>query len=176
MKGVKVLALVGVVVVVCLIAGAYAAGRETPRLSAAEAQVFAQQALIDSGAREVELRGEPRAEDFAPPPEEGQPRRDPVSVWIVPLTVSDQPIELYVTQTGGRAAYLDDALPDGGFVLNEEQFDRLERFRLDLAGDRVRDERRGPSLVAGLLIALVAAALLASVLTGKARAARTDEA
>jgi hypothetical protein len=184
-KGVRVLLLVGFVVVVSLIAGAYAAGREVPRLTAAEARTFAVQALTDSGARPVEPSGEPRAETFTPVPEgeeevrigeeEEAPPADPIPVWVVPLRVANQPIELYVAQSGGRAVNLDDALPDGGFVLNEEQFDRLERFRLDLAGDRVRAQRQGPSLVAGLLIGLVAVGLLVSVVTRRVRAARTDD-
>ncbi len=184
MKGVRVLLLVGFVVVVSLIAGAYAAGREVPRLTAAEARTFAVQALTDSGARPVEPSGEPRAETFTPVPEgeeeagvgeEEAPPADPIPVWVVPLRVANQPIELYVAASGGRAVNLDDALPDGGFVLNEEQFDRLERFRLDLAGDRVRAQRQGPSLVAGLLIGLVAVGLLVSVVTRRVRAARTDD-
>lgn len=180
MKGLKVLALVGAVVLVSLIAGVYAAGREVPRLSASEATTFAQQALTDSGARGVEVRGEPRAEAFIPVREgddgEPVPEPDPIEVWVVPVMISNQPVELYVSQTGGRAVNLDDALPDGGFVLDEEQFDRLERFRLDLAGDRVRAQRRGPSIVAGLLLAVVAVALLTSVVTGRGREAPADEA
>ncbi len=180
MKGLKVVALIGVVVVVGLIAGAYAAGREVPQLNAAEARIFAEQALLDSGARRVEVTGEPRAEEFIPvrEGEDGQamPASEPIDVWVVPLTVSDRPVELYVAQSGGRAVNLDDALPDGGFVLDDEQFDRLERFRLDLAGDRVSAQRLGPSIVAGLLIAVVAVALLALVVTGRVRASRTDEA
>ncbi len=183
-KGLHVALLVGVVLVVSFIAGAYAAGREVPRLTQAEARTFAVQALNDTGARPVEVRGEPRSESFTPVPQEEEqaqadqaaPAPDPIDVWIVPLTVSAQPVELYVSQAGGRAVNLDDALPDGGFVLNEEQFDRLERFRLDLAGDRIRAERQGPSLIAGMLIVLVAVALLASVVKGRVRAARTDEA
>ncbi len=179
MKGIKLVALVGVILVVALIAGAFAAGRDVPQLNAAEARTFAEQALLDSGARRVEISGEPRAEEFTPVREgedgEAVPASEPIDVWIVPLRVSDQPVELYVAQAGGRAVNLDDALPDGGFVLNEEQFDRLERFRLDLAEDRVSAQRRGPSVVAGLLIAVVGVALLALVVTGRVRASRTDD-
>lgn len=179
MKGIKALALVAVVVVVGLIAGSYAAGREVPRLTAAEAGVFAQQAFTDAGARRVEIAGEPRAESFTPirQGDDGEPvpATEPVDVWVVPVRVSDQPVELYVAQTGGRAVNLDDALPEGGFVLGTEQFDRLERFRLDLAGMRVSAQRRGPAIVAGMLIAVVSVALLASVVTGSVRQASTDD-
>lgn len=179
-RGLRLLALVGVVLVVSLIAGAYAAGREVPRLTAGEASTFAQQALADSGARPVEVNGEPRAEAFTPVQEgedgEPVPAPDPIDVWVVPLMVSGQPAELYVAQSGGRAVNLDDALSDGGFVLTEEQFNRLERFRLDLAGDRVRSERRGPVTAAGLLIIVVSVVLVVSVVKGRDRAETSDEA
>lgn len=159
------LGLVVVVVVVGLIAGSYAASQAPPEMTTGEAQTFTRVAMNAVDARNVVVEGEVRAEEFTP---EGG---EPIDVWVVPATVSGQPLELYVMRRGDRAVNLDDALPDGGFVLSEEQFKALERFRLDLAGERVQERRQGPALVAGLLLVLVAVVLLASVVTGRARGA-----
>lgn len=155
------MAVLAVVVVVGLIAGAYAAGTDDPALTADEAVTFTREALSSVGAQRVEVSNDVRAETFTP---EG---RDPIAVWVVPATVSDQPLELYVAQQGGRAVNLDDALPDGGFVLTEEQFAALEQFRLDLAGQRVAEQRRIPATAAGVLVVVVGVALLLLVVTGR---------
>lgn len=160
--------LVVVVVLVGLIAGSYAASQERPEMTADEAQTFTRVAMGVVDARNVMVEGEVRAEEFTP---EGG---EPIDVWVVPATVSGQPLELYVMRSGDRAVNLDDALPDGGFVLSEEQFKGLERFRLDLASERVQQRRQGPTLVAGLLLVLVAVALLVIVVTGRTR--RADDA
>lgn len=168
MKGLRVLVLVIVVVVVGLLAGSYAAGQGRSDITAEEARIFTRAALTAIEARNVVVEGDVRSEAFTP---EGG---DPIPVWVVPATVSGQPLELYVMRAGDRAVNLDDALPDGGFVLPEEQFQALERYRLDLAGDRVREARSGPALVAGLLLIVVSVALLAAVVAGRVRAATTD--
>ncbi|MGI9120707.1 MAG: hypothetical protein ACR2G7_11415 [Acidimicrobiales bacterium] len=169
MRALRLLAVLGVVLVVGLIAGAFAAGRDEPALTAAEAQTFTREALTASGVRPVEVQGEPRRESFVP--EEGRP----IPVWVVPAKASGQPLELYVAETGDRAVNLDDALSDGGFVLNEQQFKTLENFRLDVAGDRVQRQRQGPAIAAGVLVVLVAVALLLAVVSGRVRSARSDE-
>lgn len=169
MRALRILAVLGVVLVVGLIAGAYAAGQDEPPLTAAEAQTFTRQALTASGVQPVEVQGEPRRESFVP--EKGRP----IPVWVVPAMASGQPLELYVAETGGRAVNLDDALPDGGFVLNEQQFKTLENLRLDVAGDRVQRERQGPAVAATVLVVLVSVALLLAVVTGRTRATRSDE-
>jgi hypothetical protein len=170
MRALRVLAVLGAVVVVGLIAGIYAAGKAEPVMTAAEARTFTREALSASGVRPVEVQGEVRAEVFAPE------RGDPVPVWVVPAMAAGQPVELYVAQRSGRAVNLDDAQPDGGFVLNEQQFDTLERFRLDVAGERVDRQRQGPAIAATFALVLVAVALLLSVVTGRVRTARIDEA
>ncbi|HEV2069649.1 MAG TPA: hypothetical protein VGR26_07645 [Acidimicrobiales bacterium] len=175
MKGLRVLVVLGVVLVVSLIAGAYAAGQETRPLSAPEAREFTERAFTFSGVDSVEVTGEPRSEVFTATDQEGQGEnrgeegqtREPIEVWVVPATVSGQPVELYVARQGGRAVNLDDALPGGGFVLDDEQFARLAEFRLDLAREDLQEKRQGPALVAGLLIALAAVLLLVSVLRGQ---------
>lgn len=172
MKGLRALALLVVVVVVGLVAGTYAVNQDPPAMTADEARAFTRAALTAVEARNPMVgEGEVRADGFTP---EGS---EPIPVWVVPATVSGQPLELYVMRAGDRAVNLDDALPEGGFVLPSDQFAALELFRLDLAGERVRESRQGPALVAGVLIALVGVALLLSVvtgLTGRARTTGTD--
>lgn len=177
MKGLRVLIVLGVVLVVSLIAGAYAAGQDAPPLSGADAQEFTLRAFNFSGVDSVESTGEPRPEVFVPTEQEaeGEDRGEevetgePIEVWVVPVTVSGQPVELYVARRGDRAVNLDDALPGGGFVLTDEQFARLAEFRLDVVGEELREDRAGPALVAGLLIGLAALFLLVSVLRGRNR-------
>lgn len=165
MKAVRLLVVVAVVLVVGLVAGSYALSQGAPEMTAEEARLFTRAALNAAEARNVVVEGDVRAETFTP---EGG---EPIPVWVVPAMVSGQPLELYVMRTGDRAVNLDDALPNGGYVLPDEQFEALERYRLDLAGDRVREARSGPALVAGLLVILVAVALLASVVSERARPA-----
>ena len=177
MKGLRVFLVLGVVLVVSLIAGVYAAGQDAPPISSADAREFTQRAFTFSGIDSVEVTGEPRAEPFNVTEQQGEGENrveeagsgEPIDVWIVPATVSDQPVELYVARRGDRAVNLDDALPGGGYVLSDEQFDRLAQFRLDLAREELQDKRQGPALVAGLLIGLTAVLLLVSVLRGRRR-------
>jgi hypothetical protein len=177
-KHLRILIVLAVVLVVSLIAGAYAAGRDAPPITGPDAREFTIRALTFSGFDSVEVTGDPRAELFnaGEQPEgegEAQSRGDggeagpPIPVWVVPATVSGQQIELYVARQSNRAVNLDDALPGGGFVLNEEQFQRLENFRLDLAREQLRADRQGPALVAGLLIVVAAALLIFTVLRGR---------
>lgn len=188
MKGLRVVVVLGVVLVVSLIAGAYAAGQDRPPMTAAQAQEFTVRAFTFSGAEPVELSGEPRAEEFPGPgtpepddddrgDEEGQDGdgvpAEPVPVWVVPVTVSGRPVELYVARSGNSAVNLDDTVPGGGYVLNQEQFERLAQFRFDPAGDRLRDGRQGPALVAGLLIVVAGVFLLVAVLRGRERTTAT---
>lgn len=163
MNALRALVLVVVVVVVGLVAGSYAVSQDLPELTPEDARTFTRAALASVEARNVVVEGEVRPDTFTP---EGG---EPIPVWVVPAKVSEQPLELYVMRAGERAVNLDDSLPNGGFVLSEEQFKALERFRLDLAGDRVRERRSGPALVAGLLLLVVAVALLVIVVTGRAR-------
>lgn len=174
MKHLRVAIVLGVVLVVSLIAGAYAAGQERAPLTAAEAQEFTVRAFTASGVDSVEVTGEPRAETFTPTGRgevedqaSGGETREPIEVWVVPANVSGQPVELYVARRGDHAVNLDDALPGGGYVLTDEQFDRLAQFRLDLAGEEMRDQRQGPALVAGVLIALATALLIFSAVRGR---------
>lgn len=169
MRGLRVLIVLAVVLVVSLVAGAYAAAQDEPSLTAADAVTFTRQALAESGVKNFEVVGEVRAEPFKP---EGS---DTIPVWVVPATVSGRPIELYVAQSGDRAVNLDDALPDGGYVLTEEQFKALERFRFDPAAERVQDRRRGPAVAAGILAVVVAVALLLSVVSTRARTAEAPD-
>ena len=169
MRGLRVLVVLAVVLVISLLAGAYAAGRDEPSLTAADAVTFTREALAASGVSAVEVPGEARAEPFMP--ESG----GTIPVWVVPATVSGRPIELYVARSGSRAVNLDDALPGGGYVLTEEQFKTLEEFRLDPAADQVQEERRGPAVAAGILAVVAAVALLLTVVSGRARAASPDD-
>lgn len=175
MKGLRVLIVLGVVLVVSLIAGAYAAGQDAPTLTSEDAREFTVRAFTFSGVDSLESTGEPRAEPFVPTDQEGEDRGEdgetgePIDVWVVPTTVSGQPVELYVARQGNRAVNLDDALPGGGFVLTDEQFARLAEFRLDVAGEELREKRQGPALVAGLLMVLAGLLLLVAVLRGRRR-------
>jgi uncharacterized membrane protein YtjA (UPF0391 family) len=175
-KGLRVVIVLGVVLVVSLIAGAYAAGQDAPPMNASDAREFTIRALTFSGFDGVEVTGEPRAEVFdaaEQPSSDGQDRENrveagpPIPVWVVPATVSGQQIELYVAAESDRAVNLDDALPGGGFVLDEEQFKRLERFRLDPAGDQLRADRGGPAVAAGLLIVVVTLLLVVALVRGR---------
>ncbi len=182
MKSLRVLIVLGVVLVVSLIAGAYAAGQEAPPMTGPDAREFTIRALTFSGFDSVEVTGDPRAELFnvgdQPDGERdaqgGADEADPgppIPVWVVPATVSDQQIELYVARQSDRAVNLDDALPGGGFVLTEEQFARLESFRLNPASEQLRADRQGPAVAAGVLI--VVAALL--LIVAKVRGGRGQE-
>ena len=170
MTALRALAVVVVVVVVGLVAGSYALGQDPPELTPDDARTFTRAALTAVEARNVVVEGEVRAEDFTPEGGEAIP------VWVVPAKVSSQPLELYVMRSGDRAVNLDDALPDGGYILSEEQFSALERFRLDIAGERVRERRQGPAMVAGLLVAVMGVGLLVSAVLGRARRADADPA
>jgi hypothetical protein len=181
-KSLRVLIVLGVVLVVSLIAGAYAAGQEAPPMTGPDAREFTIRALTFSGFDSVEVTGDPRAELFnvgdQPDGERdaqgGADEADPgppIPVWVVPATVSDQQIELYVARQSDRAVNLDDALPGGGFVLTEEQFARLESFRLNPASEQLRTDRQGPAVAAGVLI--VVAALL--LIVAKVRGGRGQE-
>lgn len=172
MRGIRIAVVLAVAAVVGVIAGSYAASTEEPAITASEARIFTQEALNSSGVRNVRVadEGQVRAEIFTP---EGG---EPIPVWVVPATVSDQPLELYVARTGSRAVNLDDALPDGGFVLGDEQFRMLETFRLDLAAERVQESRRVPALLATVLVVVLAVALVLVVLAGRHRGTRPDDA
>ena len=170
MTALRALAVVVVVVVVGIVAGSYAVSQDPPELTAEDARTFTRAALAAVEARNVVVEGEVRAEDFTPEGGEAIP------VWVVPAKVSTQPLELYVLRAGDRAVNLDDALPDGGFILSEEQFAALERFRLDIAGERVRERRQGPATVAGILVLVVGLGLVVSVVLGRARRPGTDPA
>lgn len=161
----RIVVLAVVVVVIGLVAGSYAAAQDPPELTPEDARNFTRAALSAVEARNFVVEGDVRAEEFTP---EGG---SPIPVWVVPAKVSGQQLELHVMRFGDRAVLLNDALPDGGFVLTPEQFERLERFRLDLAGEQVRERRRAPALVAGLLILLVGVALLVSVAYQRTRPA-----
>jgi len=174
-KGLRVLLVLGVVLVVSLIAGAYAAGQDSPPLTAAQAREFTQRAFTYSGVEPVEVSGEPRAEVFdqSQDPESGEGEGtgpgDPIPVWVVPAQVANQPVELYVARESDRAVRLNDALPGGGFVLNDEQFKRLEEFRLDLAGEELRRQRQGPAVAAVVLVVAVSLLLLVVVVRRRDR-------
>lgn len=171
MKGLRILVVLAVAVVVGVIAGTYAAGQDEPVLTASEARSFTQQALNSSGGRNVRVAPEAEVRDDTFTPEGGEP----IPVWIVPATVSGQPVELYVAKTGSRAVNLDDALPDGGFVFGDEEFKKLETFRLDLAAERVQENRRVPALLATVLVVVVGVLLLLVVVTGRRRATEPDD-
>lgn len=177
MKSLRVLIVLGVVLVVSLIAGAYAAGQEAPPMTGPDAREFTIRALTFSGFDSVQVTGDPRAELFnvgdQPDGERdaqgGADEADPgppIPVWVVPATVSDQQIELYVARQSDRAVNLDDALPGGGFVLTEEQFARLESFRLNPASEQLRADRQGPAVAAGVLIVVVALLLIVAKVRG----------
>lgn len=166
MRALRVLAVLGVVLVVSLVAGAYAAGKEQPTMTPHEARVFTRAALEASGLSDVKISKRVREESFVP---EGG--GEPIPVYVVPAEVSGNRLELYVERTGDRAVNLDDAMPDGGYVLGDEQFKKLEEFRFDPAGERVAESRRGPATVAGALVLVVAVALLISVVGPRSRTA-----
>lgn len=170
MRAVRVLAVLAVVLVVGLIAGAYASGTEQPTMTPAEARVFTSQALEASGVREAKVGEDVREETFRP---EGG---EPIPVYVVPAEVAGFPLELYVQRSGDRAVNLDDALPDGGFVLTDEQFDKLAEFRFDPAAERVAESRRGPATLAGALVLLVGVALLITVVGRRSQAAASASA
>ncbi|HEV2767243.1 MAG TPA: hypothetical protein VGV63_06005 [Acidimicrobiales bacterium] len=161
----RVLAVLAVVLVVGLIAGAYASGTEKPTMTREEARVFTRQALEFSGVREPKVGTEVSEETFRP---EGS---EPVPVYVVPAEVAGFPLKLYVQRNGDQAVNLDDALPDGGFVLTDEQFEKLAEFRFDPAAERVAESRRGPATVAGALVLLVGVALLISVVSRRSKTA-----
>lgn len=187
MKNLRVLIVLGVVLVVSLIAGAYAAGQDRRAFTAADAREVAIRAFTYSGFDSVEVSGEPRAEVFnqaAALAEQGgaetqrmaEAATDRLPVWVVPVTLSGQPVELYLSRTSGELVNLDDALPEGGFVLTPEQFARLDQFQLDLLGEELRSQRQTPALVAGLLIVLAALLLAFAVLRRRGRERRREPA
>ncbi|MBW3547643.1 MAG: hypothetical protein KY452_05860 [Actinobacteria bacterium] len=161
----RVLAVLAVVLLVSLLAGAYASGREQPTMTPDEARVFTRHALESSGVRDPKISRRVREETFRP---EGG---EPIPVYVVPAEVAGFRLELYVQRSGDRAVNLDDAMPDGGFVLNEEQFEKLAEFRFDPAAERVAESRRGPATVAGALVLLVGVALLISVVSRRSETA-----
>lgn len=167
MRSLRALVLLAVVLLVSVVAGAFAAGKEPPTMTPGEAKTFAQEALAASGVRNVTVQDDVREESFVP---EGG--AEPIPVYVVPAEVAGNRLELYVQRAGDRAVNLDDAMPDGGFLLDEEQFKRLEEFRFDPAGERVAQSRRGPATVAGILVLVVGGALVvAAVGRRRARAA-----
>lgn len=165
MRALRVLAVLAVVLVVGLIAGAYASGTEEPTMTPDEARVFTRQALESSGIREPKISRRVREESFRP---EGG---EPIPVYVVPAEVAGFRLELYVQRRGDRAVNLDDAMPDGGYVLTDEQFDKLAEFRFDPAAQRVAESRRGPATVAGILVLLVGVGLLISVVSRRSETA-----
>lgn len=176
MKPLRVMLVLGVALVVSLIAGAYAAGRELPPMTAAQAREFTVRAFTyaSSGEGDVEVTGEPREEVFNQEAEEEEagndspgPGGDAIDVWVVPAMVANQPVELYVARRGDRAVKLTDALAAGGFVLNEEQFDRLAEFRLNPSGEEQRQERQGPAVAAGVLVVGVSFLFMVVVVRGR---------
>lgn len=169
MRAVRVLAVLAVVVLVSVVAGAYAAGTEQPTMTLQEARTFTRQALEASELRNLKIGGRVRQEAFVP---EGG--GEPIPVWVVPAEVAGNRLELYVQRTGDRAVNLDDAMPDGGFVLSDEQFKKLEEFRYDPARERVLESRRGPATVAGVLVVGVGIVLLVSVSRRGSRAAASS--
>jgi hypothetical protein len=168
----RVLAVLAVVLLVSVVAGAYAAGKEPPTMTPGEAKAFAAEALAAAGVRNATVQDDVREETFV-----SEGTGEPVPVYVVPADVAGNRLELYVQRTGDRAVNLDDAMPDGGFLLNDEQFKQLEEFRFDPAGQRVAESRKGPATVAGLLVTVVGVALLVSAVgRRRARAASSAEA
>lgn len=166
MRRLHVVAVLAGVVVVSVIAGAYAAGREQPTMSPQEARVFTGQALEASGVKNVTVSAQTREEVFVP---EGG--GEPIPVYVVPAEVAGYRLELYVQRSGDRAVNLDDAMPDGGYVLDDEQFEKLAAFRYDPAAERVAESRRGPATVAGALVLVVGVALLVFVVGRRSQTA-----
>ncbi|MDP8987622.1 MAG: hypothetical protein M3N25_09525 [Actinomycetota bacterium] len=170
MRALRVLAVPAVVLLVAVVAGAYASGTEQPSMTPAEAREFTTRALQASDVRNVTLGTEVREETFRP---EGG---EPIPVYVVPAEVSGYRLELYVQRSGDRAVNLDDAIPNGGYVLDDEQFEKLAQFRFDPAAERVAESRRGPATVAGALVLVVGVALLISVVGGRSRTAPSPSA
>jgi hypothetical protein len=171
-RALRVLAVLAVVLLVGVVAGAYAAGKEPPTMTPGEAKVFAAEALAAAGLRNVAVQDDVREDTFV-----SEGTGEPVPVYVVPADVAGNRLELYVQRTGNRAVNLDDAMPDGGFLLNDEQFKQLEEFRFDPAAQRVAADRRGPATLAGVLALVVSGALvLSAVGRRRARAASSAEA
>ena len=166
----RVLSVLAVVLVVGLIAYAYARSVEQPTMTPAEARLFTAEALEASGVRNFEVGTEVREETFQP---EGG---EPIPVYVVPADVAGNRLELYVQRDGDQAVNLDDAMPDGGYVLDDEQFEALAEFEFDPARERVAEGRRGPATLAGALVLLVSVALLISVLGRRSRTAASASA
>lgn len=135
--------------------GAVAAAWFTPRpdLDADDAALVAVEALdsvgVDGRVTETVERGEHE-------PAEGEP----IDVWLVPVRVGTNDIELRVRDDIGRLVYVDDRIgPDRTKrLLTDEQFEGLEAHTSDPAGsDWVR--RNGFGTLAGLIVAPTAFAI-----------------
>ncbi len=130
---------------------------DPPALTPPDAVTFTRRALSAAGVAGAVVDPAPRPGRFTP---EGS---DPVEVWIVPVDVEGQHIELYVPRRGDRAVNLDDEIAPGQFLLSDGQFDALKRFRLDLHQERLRQRQVVPGAVAGILVLLTGTWLFMTV-------------
>lgn len=113
-------------VLVFVAIGAAVASWFTPKgeLDATDAAEVAVDALASVGFEgtvdEVPERGVHRSD-----------RRDPADVWVVFVTVDDEPIEAQVLTTRGQLVYVDDRIgeDDTGRLLTDDQFVEIGAYR-----------------------------------------------
>jgi hypothetical protein len=139
---------------------------EHPAMTSSDAREFARRALTDVGMRDVRVSPKVEATTY----KSADPRfiKDaPVAVWMTTSQVAGGTVVLDVQRRGDNAIYVKDTRADGsGPLLTDKQFNDLNRFRYDPAGDRHRDRARPWAIVAVLLIVAVSAALFLLVING----------
>jgi hypothetical protein len=143
-----------------------------PAMTREDARSFAKRALQQAGLRTVVVSPQVEATTY----KSADPRfinDKPVAVWMTTSQVDGGTVVLDVQRRGNNAVYVRDTRSDStGPLLTDQQFNELNRFRYDPAGDRHRRHVRPWAIPAVVLILLVGAALFVVVATGRVRGAR----
>ncbi len=135
-------------------------------MTRADARTFARQALTHIGFTGIVVSPQVTLASYRSPDTRFR-NQSPVRVWQTKSTVPEGTIELYVARTGNSAVFVRDEATGGGPLLSDQQFRRLRDFRYNPAADRRRDRLQGPTIVAVVLLVVVACVLFAAYFFGK---------
>jgi hypothetical protein len=136
-----------------------------PAMSRSDARTFAREALVHIGFRDVRVSSTVTLANYRSPDRRFRDR-SPVQVWRTHSTVETGSVDLYVPRKGNSAVFVRDEATAGGPLLTERQFRSLQTFRFNPAQRRRRDRLEGPTVVAVVLVVMVATGLFLAYVLG----------
>jgi len=136
-----------------------------PAMSRSDARLFAREALIHIGFRDVRVSPTVTLANYRSPDRRFRDR-EALKVWRTHGTVSTGTVDLYVPRSGNSAVFVRDEASAGGPLLTARQFRSLQSFRLNPAQRRRRDRLEGPTVAAVVLAVVVATSLFLAYVLG----------